>query len=236
MDTYNKKESYKIFDSLAPSYDFLNHLLSFGIDRYWRSYLAKKISQKNSFEVLDLATGTADLALTINKYHPKAKIIGIDMSVPMLQSGIQKVKKKGKELNIRLKKGNAAEIKFPDNSFDIVTIAFGIRNVPNVKNVLNEAYRVLKPGGEIHVLEFSLPKNKLLKKFYLFYFRKYLPFVGNLISGHKSAYTYLNKTVEDFPYGEEFNEYLLKSHFNKTSFHPLSWGIATHYKGQKGVL
>jgi len=228
-----KKESYKIFDEVAGTYDSLNKVLSFGIDRYWRWMIKRNLPQKQKLEILDLATGTADVALLLGKESHVQKVDGIDMSQEMINFGNVKVKNRKLEHKVSLYIADGCNLPHPDQSFDVTTVSFGIRNFPDFKKGLQEKFRVLKPGGRSMIMEFSLPKNFLIKAFYLFYFRTVLPFVGNLFSGHGDAYNYLNKTVEEFPYGEDFAKHMSEVGFENVRFIPLTFGIATLYIGDR---
>lgn len=228
-----KKESFKIFDDIAKTYDFLNHLLSMGIDVYWRNRLLKRIQNKADLVALDLATGTGDLAITLSKHKHINKVLGMDLSKGMVSIGETKVKDKGLDNVINFQIGDACNIPLEDNSFDVVTISFGIRNFPDPKKSLREILRVLKPGGRLLILEFGMPKNFLVNAVYTFYFRYLLPFVGNLVSGHGDAYTYLNKTVEDFAYGQDFADWMKEAGFNNVKFEELTFGISNLYRGDK---
>lgn len=228
-----KKESFKIFDDIAKTYDFLNHLLSMGIDVYWRNRLLKRIQNKADLVALDLATGTGDLAITLSKHKHVNKVLGMDLSKGMVSIGETKVKDKGLDNVINFQIGDACNIPLEDNSFDVVTISFGIRNFPDPKKSLREILRVLKPGGRLLILEFGMPKNFLVSAVYTFYFRYLLPFVGNLVSGHGDAYTYLNKTVEDFAYGQDFADWMKEAGFNNVKFEELTFGISNLYRGDK---
>ncbi len=228
-----KVESYKIFDEIAKTYDFLNHLLSFGIDIYWRNKFLKLVPQLKKQKVLDLATGTADLALTLAKSPEIAHITGIDLSKEMIEIGKEKVKRSNKSHKIDLKIGDGVHIPFENETFDLVTISFGIRNFSDFKKSLKNIHRVLKDDGQVMIMEFSIPRNIFIKKLYFFYFRNWLPFIGNLISKHHDAYTYLNKTVETFPYGPQFLYAMEEAGFRHMELKKLTFGIATIYIGRK---
>ncbi len=228
-----KKESYKIFDSIAPTYDSLNHILSLGIDILWRKKLTKKLPTNKKLFVVDLATGTGDVALHLSQERNIQKIQGFDLSRNMIEIGRQKVKNKKVEHKVSLDIGDGLNIPLKDNSVDVITLSFGIRNFSNPQKGLDEIYRVLKPGGRALIMEFSIPKNYLIKKAYFFYFRKVLPWIGNKVSGHKDAYTYLNKTVESFPYGKKFLGLMNKAGLEKLEANPLTFGISTLYVGNK---
>ena len=234
IDT-RKKESYKIFDSIAPTYDSLNHILSLGIDILWRKKLSKKLPRKKGLFVVDLATGTGDVALHLSQEKNIQKIQGFDLSKKMVEIGRQKVQKKQVDHKVSLDIGDGMDIPLEDNSVDVITLSFGIRNFSNPQKGLDEIYRVLKPGGRVLIMEFSIPKNPLIKKAYFFYFRKVLPWIGNKVSGHKDAYTYLNETVESFPYGRSFLSLMNKSGLTNLEANPLTFGISTLYVGNKKV-
>lgn len=228
-----KKESYKIFDDIAGTYDPLNRFLSLGIDVYWRHRMKKELPKKEGLKLLDLATGTADVPLILIKNPHVHTIRGLDMSKNMIAIGREKIKDQKLEDKITLDIGDGCNLPEPSNSWDVTTVSFGIRNFPDTLKGLQEMHRVLKPGGQAMVMEFSLPKNFFIKAIYLFYFRKVLPFIGNLFSGHGDAYSYLNKTVEDYPYGQTFLDLMKKANFNNTRAIPLTFGIATLYIGEK---
>lgn len=238
-----KKESYRIFNEIAPRYDFLNHFLSGGLDIYWRKKFVRlltTLTSRPTLQILDLATGTGDLAIEMAKTSQAKEVIGLDLAQEMITLGRKKVEKlKAKDeggkgpCKVQFILGDGMQIPFPDNRFDAVTIAFGLRNFPDPLRGLQEMFRVLKPGGRIFILEFSLPTSPFWKKLYLFYFRNLLPIIGRLVSGHPDAYHYLNRTVEAFPYGKTFLSWPAQVGFQDLRFHPLTLGIATIYSGQK---
>jgi demethylmenaquinone methyltransferase/2-methoxy-6-polyprenyl-1,4-benzoquinol methylase len=233
-ETPSRTEVWKMFDRIAHRYDLLNQLLSFGQDVIWRRKVVKHLNKIPDQHILDLATGTADLLITIGQKHPFLyKGIGIDLAEKMLDVGRQKIADHGLNRKLDLQIGDAATIPFPKNSFDAVTIAFGIRNLEILNKGLGEMYRVLKAGGRAVVLEFSLPGNHLIRAFYLFYFRNILPKVGAFVSGDKYAYQYLNETVESFPYGNDFCDLMKEAGFKEVKSTPLTFGIATIYQGDK---
>jgi demethylmenaquinone methyltransferase/2-methoxy-6-polyprenyl-1,4-benzoquinol methylase len=231
--TDRKKESYKIFDEIAGTYDFLNHFLSLGIDIYWRNKFLKNLPEISSINALDLATGTGDVALTLVKDERVKKVTGIDLSEGMINIGLKKVLAKKLEKKIILLKGDGVTIPCADNIFDLTTISFGIRNFKDPATSLMNIHRVLKADGRLMIMEFSIPTNFIIRKLYFFYFRNILPFIGNLFSKHKDAYTYLNQTVEDFPYGNDFLILMKNAGFTNLKFTPLTFGIATLYIGDK---
>ena len=218
-----------MFDDIAPRYDFLNHLLSFNIDKIWRRKTARFITRHKPANILDLATGTADLAILLARSCPQAKITGLDLSENMLQIGQQKIKTKHLEQQITLNQGDACKLPFADNSFDAITVAFGVRNFQNLEKGLSEMQRVIRPGGHIAVLEFSTPTRILFKSLYSFYFHKILPIIGKTVSKNDSAYSYLPDSVSKFPQPEKFIALLSLHGLNCTQKQSLSGGIATLY-------
>jgi len=230
----SKQESWRMFNRIARRYDLLNRLLSLRQDVRWRKKLTEYLPDRENLFVLDLATGTADVLLSLFANSPRvSRGIGVDPAEEMLRIGQKKIQQQQLSDRIELRTGDAMQLPFPASTFDVVTIAFGIRNVPDVPAALSEMYRILKRGGRALVLEFSLPENKLLRTLYLFYFRHILPGVGGFISGDAFAYKYLNRTVETFPYGEDFCEILRAQKFENVRYAPLTFGIATIYRGDK---
>lgn len=229
-----RQDVWRMFDRIAGRYDFLNHTLSMGIDVGWRRELARKLPARPDLRVLDLATGTADVPLSLSAENADVtEIVGTDLSEGMLAIGAKKVEAAGLNSKISLNIGDATAIPFEDQSFDAVTISFGIRNVPDVSQCLREMQRVLKPGGHALVLEFSTPQLPVFKQGYLFYLRHVLPRIGELVSGDKYAYRYLNKTIETFPYGQDFCDLMIHAGLTEVDAFPLSGGISTLYLGVK---
>ena len=223
-----------MFDRISPKYDALNHLLSLNIDKMWRRKAAKAVSRSCPKTILDLATGTADLAIALAKHNPQAHIIGMDISEKMLEIGKEKVAKKNLENQIELQVGDAASLPFEDARFDAVTVAFGVRNFEDLDKGLSEISRVLKPGGQAVILEFSMPERFPVKQLYRFYFKRLLPFIGRIISKDKGAYTYLPNSVEKFPEPEAFSRSLASFGLGKCQTKQLTMGIATLYIAEKG--
>jgi demethylmenaquinone methyltransferase/2-methoxy-6-polyprenyl-1,4-benzoquinol methylase len=224
----------RMFDRIAHRYDLLNRMLSFGRDIAWRKRMARYLPPHKSLHVLDLATGTADVLLFLHRQEPRvAHGVGVDPSAGMLGFGQGKIRKAGLDTRFRLVRGDGQYLSFPSDTFDAVTIAFGIRNVADVSKGLREMHRVLRRGGRVLILEFSLPRNRLVRWGYLFYFRHVLPRVGGLISGDSYAYRYLNATVETFPYGEAFCQLMREAGFQDVQARPLTFGIASLYVGDK---
>lgn len=230
----SKKEQVEdMFDSISPKYDFLNHFLSFGIDHVWRKKAINLLKSSQPKTILDVATGTGDLAFAASKRLRPDKIIGIDISNGMLEIGRKKILDKGLNDTIEFVKGDSEFLPFGDNQFDAVMVSFGVRNFENLHNGLCEIFRVLKKGGSFVVLEFSKPKNFPIKQFYRFYSRFLLPKLGGIISKDQSAYHYLPASVAVFPEGNDFVKELNVIGFTQISSIRLSGGIATIYYSKK---
>ena len=222
-----------MFDRISPKYDALNHLLSLNIDKVWRRKTAKSVAKSQPKAILDLATGTADLALALAKRNPQAHIIGMDISEKMLDIGKAKVAQQKMESQIELRLGDAAAVPFGDNSFDAVTVAFGVRNFEDLGKGLSEISRVLKPGGQAVILEFSMPEGFPVKQLYRFYFKRLLPFIGRIVSKDKGAYTYLPASVERFPKPKTFLELLAQHGLIHGTVRSLTFGIASLYCAER---
>jgi len=223
-----------MFDRIAPRYDLLNRLLSGRQDVSWRRKLVRLLPERAKMRVLDLATGTGDVLVELWRADRGVERgIGMDMSGGMLALGRDKLVQRGLNGACRMVRGDAGQIAAADNSFDAVTIAFGIRNVIDVHEALKEMRRVLNPGGRALILEFSLPSNAIFRGVYLFYFRHVLPRIGGAISGDSHAYRYLNQTVETFPYGDAFLTLMRDAGFRDVCAHSLTFGIASIYQGDK---
>lgn len=234
-DPAGKKEQVReMFDSIARRYDLLNHLLSMNIDRRWRTKVVSMIRKQNPASVLDIATGTGDLAIAVARALPGAAMTGIDLSPEMLRIGREKVAARFPEREFPMLEGDAEHLPFGDGSFGAVTCGFGVRNFENLRGGLQEMYRVLIPGGRIYILEFAMPpKRNILGKLYRFYFRRVLPGVGRLISKDARAYTYLPESVGGFPYGERFCNLLTETGFTEPKMTTLMGGIAMIYTAEK---
>lgn len=222
-----------MFDNIAFRYDFLNHFLSFGIDRIWRKKTIKLIPL--TFvkpEILDVATGTGDLAISAMKLDP-AHITGIDISEEMLKIAEKKFRDKGLSGKVDLIQGRSEKLPFTDTSFDIAMVAFGVRNFSDTLKGLMEMHRVLKRGGVIMVLEFSRPATFPFKQLFSFYFLKIVPFIGRLFSGNRNAYTYLPESVSEFPENEQFTDMLKNAGFASVRQTRLTGGVASVYSGLK---
>ncbi len=233
-DTPARQGVWKLFDRIAHRYDLLNRLLSMGCDCWWRRKMVGQFPKKQNLRVLDLATGTGDVLFSIQRRFPKLAMgVGLDMSQGMLAQARQKWMRRENATMLHLVRGDATALTFPDASFDAASISFGIRNVIDTPKGLREIYRVLTPEGRALILEFSLPANALIRRFYLFYFRHILPRIGAWLSGDAYAYTYLNRTVETYPYGDAFCQLLADAGFEKVTAQPLTFGIATLYIADK---
>lgn len=220
-----------MFDNIAHRYDFLNHFLSLGIDNVWRKIAIKRLAAINPKSVLDIATGTGDVAFAVKKTINPATLVGLDLSEGMLSFAREKAKKRGLEQTIQFVKGDSENLSFGDNSFEGVIVSFGVRNFENLEKGLEEIYRVLTPGGKLVVLEFSKPKKFPIKQLYNFYFSNILPLWGKMISKDQSAYTYLPESVKAFPEGDKFCNIMQKIGFNAVEQKPLTFGICTIYSG-----
>ncbi|WP_394341100.1 bifunctional demethylmenaquinone methyltransferase/2-methoxy-6-polyprenyl-1,4-benzoquinol methylase UbiE [Kaistella carnis] len=220
-----------MFDNIAPKYDLLNHVLSMKIDVLWRNTLVKWMSADQPKLVLDVATGTGDLAIAVQK-GTGAKMVGLDLSQQMLNVGIEKIKKINLTDQIEMIKGDAENLPFESNKFDAVSVAFGVRNFENLDKGLAELKRVVKENKSVYILEFSKVEG-VLAPFYMFYFKNVLPQIGKLVSKDTRAYTYLPDSVNAFPYGEKMKQILLNVGFRTVEYKKLSLGIATIYKATK---
>jgi len=225
---------WMMFDRIAPRYDLLNRILSLGLDDGWRRKVAEYLPQQKKLNVLDLATGTGDLLLALFSNENKiSSAVGLDMSAEMLAIAQKKIFKRNLRDSISFVRADAAQIPFPESSFDAVTIAFGIRNVPDIDITLRQMYRVLKPSGRVVILEFSLPENIVMKTLFLLYLRIFVPAVGAVISGDYKAYRYLNKTVETFLGREELCQAMRNAGFINVNVVPMTFGVACIYYGDK---
>ena len=223
-----------MFDGIAKNYDRLNRLISMGIDKSWRQNLVAMVAQKKPKSVVDVATGTGDLALALTTI-PDASITGVDIAVEMLEIGKQKINQINLEHRIKMVVGDAESLPIDDTTVDVVTVAFGVRNFGNLQKGLSEIFRVLKPGGQLFVLETSVPKKRLFRFGHKLYCSLFLPLVGRLFSADKNAYTYLSDSAATFPSGEAFNNKLRKVGFYSVEDHPQTFGVVTIYKATKGI-
>jgi len=223
----------RMFSAIAPRYDLLNRVLSAGRDRIWRREAIRATGLPASGRLLDVCTGTADMALEAARQFPGARIAGVDFSAPMVALGRHKVRRVGLSDRIQLGVAPAEALPFPDDSFDAVTVAFGLRNIPDRQRGLAEMHRVLRPDGRAVVLEFTTPPGRLFRAIYLWYFRRVLPAIGRLISGHHSAYSYLPASVAEFPPPEELSARMREVGFRDVTHRLLTAGIVAIHVGTK---
>ncbi len=230
--TYEHSYVRSLFNRIAPHYDFLNHFLSLGLDIRWRRKAVALLRDYDPKTVLDVATGTGDLALEAAKLNA-VRIYGVDISPAMLEHARQKIERYRLSHTITVEEGTAERLRFPDDTFDAVMVAFGIRNFSNLQQGLREMFRVLRPGGAVMILEFSKPRVAPFRQVYSFYFTHILPRLGGAISKSREAYQYLPSTVEAFPDGEHLVRILTGEGFVGPFFYPLTLGIATIYIAEK---
>lgn len=231
-----KSRSWEMFNQISSRYDLLNRILSLGFDIGWRKRLAQLLPQKNKLRLLDLATGTADVIITLVQQRPDiTNALGIDMAQKMLDVGQSKIVRLGLDERIQLQCADAQALPLEDRSVDVATIAFGIRNIPALNKGLMEMYRVLDDDGRVFILEFSMPPNPVIRFFHVAYLRIVVPVVGFLLSGNYQAYKYLNQTIESFPYGVQFCRIMNQVGFTDVRQHLLLFGAATIYEGRKSV-
>lgn len=228
-----KSQVSSMFNRIAPYYDLLNRLLSLGIDRSWRKKAIAMLKEHDPKVVLDVATGTADLALETARQLPAEQIVGVDISTQMLDIGREKIAKKGLAKVIRLEEGDSENLPFENNTFDAITVAFGVRNFGNLEKGLSEMQRVLKPGGRLIVLEFSKPQTFPFRQIFNFYFKNILPLIGRVTSRDRKAYRYLYESVQAFPEGERFLSILTKTGFKSNRCIPLTLGVCSIYSAEK---
>jgi demethylmenaquinone methyltransferase/2-methoxy-6-polyprenyl-1,4-benzoquinol methylase len=227
-----KQQIAKMFDAISNEYDGLNRVISFGIDIKWRNKVVEIVADTQPKNILDIATGTGDLAINLTRTNA-SQIIGLDISEGMLDVGRQKILKKELHETIDMVVGDSENLPFDDNAFDAITVAFGVRNFENLEVGLAEILRVLKPGGVFVVLETSVPTKFPFKQGYYFHTRVVLPLIGKLFSNDKSAYSYLSESASKFPHGTAFNNILTKIGFINTKAFPQTFGVATIYTATK---
>jgi demethylmenaquinone methyltransferase/2-methoxy-6-polyprenyl-1,4-benzoquinol methylase len=231
-DLSKKEQVTKMFDTISGDYDGLNRVISFGIDIKWRKKVVNLVATQQPKMVLDIATGTGDLAIALADTNAE-KIVGLDISSGMLEIGKQKINKKGLSTKIDMVLADSENMPFEDNTFDAITVAFGVRNFENLKNGLTEILRVLKPGGIFVILETSVPTKTPFKQGYNFYSKHVLPLIGRIFSKDRSAYQYLSESASVFPYGEALNNILREIGFINVEDFPQTLGVATIYKSSK---
>ena len=224
----------EMFDRISPTYDLLNHLLSFGRDRAWRRRTAQLLGDGRGLRVADLATGTGDLLIALLRHSPDlSAAVGLDVSERMLHVFREKLRRDNLAERVTLVQADASATSFPEEEFDAVTMAFGIRNTTDVRATLGEILRILRPGGVTLILEFSLPKNPVVRWCHLKYLRLGIPFIGALVSGDRHAYRYLNESIEAFHPPGDFCALMIEAGFTEVSATPLTWGVASVYRGRK---
>ncbi len=227
-----KEQVARMFNEISGTYDILNRLLSMGIDQHWRKEVLKRLKAQNPEDILDVATGTGDLAIEAAKLGD-VKITGVDIAEQMLKHGHEKLEKAGVSHQVVLEYGDSENLTYVDQTFDAITVAFGVRNFENLDQGLAELYRVLKPSGQIHILEFKTQQTFPMKQLFGFYFRYILPFIGRLISENNQAYSYLPESVGAFPSGNAFLEHLKKAGFKNSTCTSLTLGICAIYSASK---
>lgn len=232
-ETSKKIQVQQMFDGISDRYDQLNRVISFGIDIRWRQILIQKVLEQQPKKVLDVATGTGDLALALAQKNNQIDITGLDISAGMLDLGKEKVLQAQKSKQIQMILGDSEDLPFEDHSFDGVMVAFGVRNFENLDLGLQEIYRVLKPGGQLTILETSVPQQWFFRLGYRIYTGGIMPIIGRLFSSDKNAYSYLSDSAASFPYGEAFNNILIKNGFIEVKDYPQTLGVASIYCASK---
>ena len=230
-----KQRIQQMFNAISRRYDLLNHLLSGGVDLYWRRRALGLVRGPQPQEILDLATGTADFALAAARRHQPRLVIGVDVAVCMLRLGAAKLHRRPTPVSVHLLGGDAEALPFCGDRFDLVIAAFGVRNFGHIPTGLTEAWRVLRPGGELLILDFAEPEAPLFRQFYRFYFTRILPFIGGLVSGQRQAYAYLPASVGTFPQGIAFLNLLAEAGFVDNRHTAFTLGICALYQGRKPV-
>lgn len=227
-----KQQVEQMFDTISGNYDNLNRMISLGTDQGWRRNVLKMVSATNPKSILDIATGTGDLAILLSKSNAN-RIVGLDLSAGMLEVGKEKVKALGLSEKIEMIQGDSENLPFQDNTFDAITVAFGVRNFENLEKGLSEILRVLKPNGIFVILETSVPTKFPFKQGYNFYMKTFMPLMGKMFSKDQKAYEYLSESAKNFPYGEVLNGILRKVGFKNVKHDPQTMGVATIYSASK---
>lgn len=232
-DQGKREQIAEMFDNISPKYDLLNRLLSVGIDVWWRKKAISMLRSAKPRLILDIATGTGDLAVEAVKQLKPEKVIGVDISEGMLAMGREKMQKLGLDDVIELRTGDSEKLLFENNTFDAVIVSFGVRNFENLEKGLTDMYRVTKEGGTCLIIEFSKPKAPIIKQLYWFYNSTIIPLIGKIISKDNAAYSYLPESVKAFPEGEDFLRVFERAGYSDTKRVPLTFGICTVYIGKK---
>ena len=232
-DQSKKEEVREMFDRIAPRYDLLNHTLSMSIDRLWRRHVVRIVRRCRPGRILDVATGTGDLAIEMARRIPGVRVLGVDLSERMLEEARRKVAARGLDERVLLERGDAEHLAVAAASVDVATVAFGVRNFENLEAGLRELHRVLKPGGKVVILEFSRPRNRIFRALYEFYSYRVLPRIGGAVSHDRQAYEYLPVSVGEFPAPGEFLTMLARAGFGNCRSRSQSFGIAQIYTGEK---
>lgn len=233
-DRRDKGEQVKdMFDSIAPAYDFMNRAMTLGIDRRWRSIAIGMLDDREYDHILDIATGTADLAILMAHRLDPISVIGLDLSEQMLAKGRRKVEDEGVVDIVKLVQGDCLQLPFPDDSFDLVTSAFGVRNFENLLAGYREMYRVLRPGGRVCIIELSTPTSSMVKPFYNLYTHHIIPTIGRAVSSDRRAYSYLPESIAAVPQGADMTALMERAGFTACSFRPLTFGVCTLYFAEK---
>ena len=233
QDATKTQQVEAMFDNIASTYDTLNHRLSWNIDRYWRKKAIRRLAAYAPKKILDIATGTGDFAIQACQQLPEVQITAVDISEGMMQVGRQKVKEKGLQQHIQFEREDCTALSYPDNTFDAITTAFGIRNFASLDKGLEEMCRVLRPGGQLCILELTQPMSFPMRQLFHIYSHTVLPLYGRLISKDTEAYSYLTKTIEAFPQGERMMNILRQAGFREAEFQRLTLGICTLYFATK---
>ena len=228
----SKNKINSMFDSISNEYDFLNNIITFGGHVKWKNDIVKIARENNPKIILDIATGTADIAIKFSEIE-NSKIIGIDISTKMLDVGREKIQNKDLAKRVVLKKGDAENLEFDNSSFDIISIGYGVRNFENLEKGLKESFRVLSPNGKLIILETSIPSNPLIRVIFNIYTKVFISLISSIFSQNPKAYTYLEKSAKNFPSGDDFAKILLKSGFKNVKIEPKLFGASTIYIATK---
>ena len=233
-DEARVRQVRRIFSTISDRYDFLNHFLSAGRDIAWRRFMVRRLRFFRTQRLLDLATGTGDVAIEAARIHPHIQVLGLDFAAPMLEAARPKIRHQGLSDRISNLQGDALNLPFPDEHYDAVTVAFGIRNMPDRARVLQEMRRVLVPGGGLYILEFTTPQGRFFRSIYFFYLNRLLPRLARWFTQNPEAYQYLAESILHFPYPDDFVREIRAASFQEVRKFPLTWGITYLYEGRKG--